>query len=300
MTNKLMKKVFVIILTWNRRELVVNCLESLKKIKTSHDIQVIVVDNASIDDTIPYLKKFYPEIKVIKNLRNLGWSGGNNIGIKYAIKNKADFIILLNNDIIVEKNCIDRLILGLEKNKPAGIASPKIYRYNTKPPIISNAGNFFNSHYYSHAKGAGEVDKGQCNKIAYTDFVAGVVCARSEVYKKCGLLDEDYFLYFEDADFCVRARKKGYLSVFIQDAVLYHMESATIGMNSPSHTYYNSRNHLLFIKKHGTFKLLIRELYLAVRLSAKKILRGSSDGKYFGLGVIDFILCRFGYRKYWK
>lgn len=291
-------KVFIIVLTWNRKDLVLSCLRSLHKVITKYDLRIVVVDNGSVDNTINTVRKKFPIVKIIENRKNLGWSGGNNVGIKYALRLKAEYVVLLNNDTIITPDCIDFLIDGLRKEKKVGIISPKILKYKSAS-TISNAGNFLNSHYYGIALGAGEKDKGQYKNIFYTDFVSGVVCARSDVYRKVGLFDESYFLYFEDSDFCLRAKKHGFLCKFVQKAVLYHMESATIGNNSPSHAYYNTRNHLLFVEKYATKDLLMSELFISVRLAVSKIIKKRKNGKYTALGVFDYLLRRFGERTYW-
>ena len=294
------KTVIIIVLTWNKCDLAVKCLKSLEKIKTRHILSIILVDNNSTDQTVKTVEEKFANVKILQNKQNLGWSGGNNVGIKYSLRKKVDYIILLNNDVTVDKNFVDELVLGMEKHPEVGIASPKIYRQGTKPPIISNAGNFFNEHFFGIAKGGGQVDRGQCDNTLFTDFVSGVVCAKSLVYKKSGLLDERFFLYYEDAEFCARAVKKGFKCIFVQSSYLYHMESATIGSNSPSHAYYNSRNRLLYLKIHKDRKTLIREFFFALQLIMRKLRQNDKNWKYEAWGLADYLLGKFGARKHWN
>lgn len=293
------KSVFVIILNWNKRDLLLDCLDSVIKSITSYNINIIVVDNHSTDDSIQKVKENYPNAKLIVNSKNEGWSGGNNKGIRYALKNNADYIVLLNNDIVLDKNCLQRMILKLEKDSSVDILGPKIYKFPKSKRTISNAGNYYNRHYFGILVGAGEKDAGRYNKDKELDFVAGVVCARSNVYKKTGLFDEKYFLYFEDADFCERAKRKGFRCAYIHNAVQYHWESATNTINSPLFTYYNTRNHLLFVKKHFK-KSLIKEIIYTSKLIIHDMRNGNDNWYYELRGSLDFIFNRFYQRKYWN
>lgn len=293
------KKIFIVVLTWNRRDLVNEALESIYKTISKHEFKIIVVDNASKDDTVKFIKDKYSTVTLLVNKDNLGWSGGNNRAIKYSLRKKADYIILLNNDVTIESNFVDRMISEMEKNDKIGIAGPKIYRSNTNPAILSNAGNFFTKDYQGNSRGGGKIDTGHFNKVIQTDYVAGIVCAKAEVYRKVGLLDESYFLYFEDADYSIRARECGFLLIYVPDAIQYHRESATIGVNSPSHVYYNVRNHLLFVEKHVGIKILLIQLYLTTRLMASKIYHRDKNSVFYFHGLKDYFFRRFGNRQYW-
>lgn len=295
-----MKKVFIVALTWNRSDLIEECLTSLRKVKSKHKICVIVVDNHSIDDTVRIIKQKFPEVILIRNKKNLGWSGGNNKGIAFALKKHADYILLLNNDITIDKQCIDNLVKVMESDTTLGIVGPKIFRSGTNPRIISNAGNFFTKDFFGYSRGGGRIDNGKYNSVVKVDFVAGVAFAKAAVFEKVGFFDERYFLYFEDVDFCMRAKKMGYSFAFVPDAFEFHRESATIGLNSPTHIYYNTRNHLLFVQEHfGTLELL-KQLYKSMRLILMKIKNRQEDTKYHALGMRDYLLRRFYGQQYWK
>ena len=293
------KKIAVIILNWNRRDLAVECIKSVFASKTTYKLLPIMVDNNSVDDSVEFVQKYFPKIHVIKNKENLGWSGGNNKGIRYALKQKADYIMLLNNDIILDKNCIQHMVDALAHEKNFDIVGPKIYRFPKRSKILSNAGNFYGDYHNGLLVGSGEKDTGKYDIDKELDFVAGVVCTSSDLYKKIGYLDERYFLYFEDVDFCERAKKLGYKCGYIHNAIQYHWESATNGLNSPVVAYYNARNRLLFVKKHFSRQLLWTIVY-----TVKVILHDfkyKNPNWYFAFrGLLDFFTGRFYQKKYWN
>jgi GT2 family glycosyltransferase len=292
-------RVAVIVLNWNRGDLALACIKSVYQSKTKYKLLPILVDNNSHDNSVEIIKKGFPKIHIIQNKQNLGWSGGNNKGIRYALKSKADFIVLLNNDIVVDKHCIQNLVDGINDKTGYDIVGPKIYRFPKKDKIISNAGNFYGAHHYGLLVGSGEKDTGKYDIDKELDFVAGVVCARSEVYKKVGLLNEKFFLYFEDVDFCERAKKVGFRCGYIHTAIQYHWESATNGINSPVVAYYNARNRLLFIKEHF-LKQLFSEFLYTIRIIVHDYRYKNSNWYFAFRGLVDFTLGRFNRREYWN
>ena len=291
------RKMFVIILNWNNKKLTSKCLHSVFRTIGAHPfIEVIVVDNASKDGSISYLKKIYKKVIFIQNKDNLGYAGGNNVGIRYAMKHDADIVALLNNDVVVTPGFFKELLDVITMNPKIGIVGPKTY-YQNKNKIIEDAGGKLSHRYFGINRGQSEKDTGKYNKISKVDYVSGSAMAiDTAVIKKIGLLDERFFLYYEDGDFCLRARKAGYKCVYVPNAVQYHIGGASTKMGSSLHEYYNVRNHLLFIEKNAPLKVRLREIF---RLPKTVFEFVRANKKYALLGLRDYYLRRFGKRMYW-
>ena len=259
-------KIAVVILNYNGLENTLECLESIKKCeRLSHKIEIIVVDNASQDGSQEALSNL-KDIYLVQNADNLGYSGGNNVGIKKALGRNAQAILILNNDTLAEKSLIINLAQAL---KSADIASPKIYfakgfefhkkRYKEDElgRVIWYAGgridwdNIIGQHI-----GVDEVDTGQFAKSAEIDLATGAaICVKREVFEKIGVFDEKYFLYLEDMDFCVRAKNAGFRIIFEPEAIVWHKNaSSSGGSGSLLQDYFITRNRLLFAFKYASFK----------------------------------------------
>jgi GT2 family glycosyltransferase len=263
-------KIALIILNFNGLVDTQNCLKSLADtVKNNFELEIIVVNNDIHHQNDDIFKKINFQINVINNSKNLGFSGGNNIGIRYGLKNGADFVFIINNDTIVDKNCIQKLLDDAQKEKNIGIFGPKIYfasGYETHKEkytpmnlgkVIWYAGGIIDwQNVLASHRGVDEVDLGQFDKISKTDFVTG--CAmfiRRNVFEKIGLFDEKLFLYFEDVDFCIRAKKKGFNSYFIPQAYLWHKNAISSGgTGSDLQTYYMTRNRLIIGMRYAPWR----------------------------------------------
>lgn len=295
------KKLFIIVLTWNRKDLVLRCLSSIKRIVSKKaDITIVVVDNHSTDGTLEALKKLRFPMVVIENEDNLGWAGGNNRGIRYALKQGAECLLIINNDIQLEKNSIDILLEVLYSDKKAGIAGAKMLFAGKKSIIADAGGQLTPNRYFGINRGIQKKDTGQYSKVEEVDFVTGITLVKSEVFKEVGLIDEAYYLYYEDTDFCIRARKSGYRVLFNPNAVLYNEFAATVKIGSPTHHYYTTRNHFLFVEKHAPISVKIRE-WLRIPKTAYEFMVSHDKNKkrYSLLGIRDYLLRRFGKQTYW-
>lgn len=295
-------KIFVVILNWNRLDLTEKCINSLLKThSTGKNISIVVVDNASTDNSVEKIKKKFPKINILVNRKNLGWSGGNNVGIRYALKKGADIVILINNDtVFIQRNFLAKLVKNFNINPSVGVVGPKILSFRKKGAIL-NAGGFFNRRYFSKPLGIGRKDKGQYDHISDVEFVSGTVMAiKKSVFKRIGYFDDKYYLYFEDADFCMRARKNGFTCMIDQQTFVEHIGGATSGNKSALHTYYNTRNHLLFVERWAPPYIKAREILRLPKtyyeFNTDKNKTTSNFGK---LGIKDYILRRFGERTYW-
>lgn len=301
-----MKKIAVIILNWNGKEDTLECLESIQNMEQgTFNLEVIVVDNGSTDDSVDRITKFIDSeksaIKLVENQENLGFAGGNNIGIKHALENEADYVMLLNNDTQVDKNLMTELLKAMEQNKNVGIVGPKIYfakgyeyhRHRYKETelgrIIWYAGGLIDwRNVYASHRGVDEVDIGQYDKVEETAFTTGcAMLVKKEVFGEIGFLDEKYFMYLEDVDLCLRARKAGFKILYKPQGIVWHKNAQSSGQpGSPLHTYYLTRNRLIFGMRYSSLRTKIALLRESIRLYFK------SDVERWA--VSDFFLGRLG------
>lgn len=244
-------KVYILILNWNGKKDTINCLESVKKIDYP-DYNIVIIDNGSSDDSVEEIHKKFKDIKIIKNKENLGYAEGNNVGIRYALNNKADYIWILNNDTIVDKNCLTKLIQTAELNKDIGIVGSKIYDYGTNRIQYLGIKNLFlNLLLFKKIVGGGKEDNGQFDSFTDVDAVAGCsTLIRLEMLKKIGLFDKKLFLYYEEVDLFVRAKKAGYQLKVAPKSHVWHKGSATAKKVSGFVRYYIARNNFIFAKRY--------------------------------------------------
>jgi len=275
-----MEKVFIVVLHYRGRELTEKCLFSLQKIdRQKADINLVVVDNGS-PEPLKRLKEKFPEVIFLKSKQNLGFSEGNNLGIRYSLRKGADYILLLNNDTTVERSLVSRLLEAAVKESQVGIVSPKIFfapgfeyhRSRYKPGergrVIWYAGgkidwqNVFASH-----RGVDEVDTGQYEQQGPTDFASGcAMFVKKEVFDKVGFLDRRYFLYLEDLDFCLRAKVAGFKTIYSPAAKVWHYNAGSSQVGGSLHDYFFTRNRLLFGFKYAPLRAKVALLKEAGRL----------------------------------
>ncbi len=253
-------KVFIVILNYNGRDVIQKCLTSVFKINYPN-FEVVVVDNDSSDGSLELVKANFSKANFIKNETNLGFSAGNNVGIRFALERMADYVLLLNNDAEVEKDFLAKLVEVGEKGKRYGILSPVIF--NGKDKKVWFSGGKID---WLRMKTVHET-KANTKDFYESEFITGCsMLVRAEVFKEIGLLDEDYFLYWEDADFSVRARKAGFKSVVVSSSWAYHTEKSE--QNSKNKTYWLVISGLIFFKKNSNF---IRKMWFRIYLSARKM-----------------------------
>ena len=235
------------------------------------------------------------KVIIIKNEKNYGFAEGNNIGMRYALKAlNPDYVLLLNNDTVVDKNILEELVKVAELNAKIGIVGSKNYLYD-KPNEIQLAGGLID-YNFANARciGACSVDKGQYDEIREVDFVDGsALLIKKEMVDKVGMLDPDYFAYWDDPDLCVRAYRGGYKTVYVPKARMWHKVSGTSGRMSPLFVYYTTRNKFLFMKKNATkyqyFKFLFFFFLIQCPLSLGSffIYKQRRQIKAFIKGVIE-------------
>jgi len=242
----------IIIVHYGKIETTLNCLYSIAKQTTLNDLKNLIVVNNSQTDIGKIIKKKFKQVPIINNSKNLGYAAAVNIGIKLAIKDnsqlrhpRVQFFLILNNDIIVKKNFLKNLLYYAKKHR-LDITSPKI--------LDQNGNIWFDG---------GEIDKNRFtagHKKGKTDFLSGCcLLIKKHVFEKIGFFDEQYFMYYEDVDFCFRAIKAGFkLEIDNKTTVYHHVKRTKKGIKLME--YYLARNHLLFLKKHAPLFVKVREL----------------------------------------
>jgi hypothetical protein len=245
-------KVVVVVLNWNGRTDTLICLDSLTTIDYPN-WAVIVVDNGSEDGSVDAVRKAHPEVTVIESAENLGFSGGNNLGIDAALRRAADFILLLNNDTTVAPDLLSAFAQVAQDHPDAGALSGKIY-FLSDPQRLWYAGTRWNpaAAAFEHL-GQGVIDNGgSFEQVRETDYACG--CAmflRASTVRAIGPLDERFFLLFEETDWSFRAKRAGFRCLFVPRARLWHRVSASLGGRGvPLFEYFYTRNRLLWAEMH--------------------------------------------------
>lgn len=253
-------KVAVVILNWNGKDDTLECLESVYKIDYPR-FEVIVVDNGSTDGSVEAIKSKFPQSKVIVNVENKGFCGGNNIGIKQAIADSAEYVFALNNDTVVKPLVIRELKKALESDQTIGAVNPFIAFYQ-KPERIQFDGvsiDWGNGDIFGKYRGKPMPH----NELLDTDFVTWcAVFFHKRIIERVGYLDERFFAYYEDTDWSVRLKKAGFTLRSYQKVLVYHKASqSTGGAYSAVAYFFLFRNRMLFMRKHAQ---LIRKLQFSI------------------------------------
>jgi len=238
----------IVILNWNGRRDTLACLRSLSKIDYPA-FRIVVVDNGSTDGSASDIGARHPRCTLIENRENLGYSGGNNVGMARSLKDDAEYVLLLNNDTEVKPNFLRILVETIESDPRIGVAGPLIY-YHEQPQRVWSAGAAVKWPAQVRMIGVDTVDHGQfAGNYREVDMVSGcAMLVRRTVLEKIGLLDERFFCYFEDAEWCFRARRSGFRIVTVPDAKVWHKIPIDCRESDPMVHYYMTRNRLLFLK----------------------------------------------------
>lgn len=283
--------VAIILVNYNGYEDTIECIKSLKSI-TDVEYKIIVVDNHSTDDSAIKLeqdKDIYDFI-LIKACQNNGFSAGNNIGINYAKNLNVDYYLLLNNDTVVEKDFLKKLIVPFKNNTDVGITTSRIFYFLDNNKLWYNGGSIdykariihydFNKMYSKK--------ENEYNKIV--TFASGCcMCISKECLKKVGLLDEDFFLYEEDSEYCCRVKKHNYKIIFVPDSIIYHKVSSSTGKGSPMSQYYSIRNkYFLISKSYKGINKAIAYIFCSFQL-IKRCIKGEYKFKWLKNGIKAFL-----------
>ena len=290
------------IITINYNGLKDTC-ELIDSIPFNNDTEVIVVDNASKEDEASIISERYPQVKVIRSDKNLGFAGGNNLGIKGA---KGEYILLINNDTYFKDFNIDSLINRLESSDKIGVVCPKLrFAWGNNPIQYAGYTPLSNVTLRNNAIGFGEEDHGQYDTPHKTPYAHGAAMfIKREAIEKVGLMPKCFFLYYEEIDWSMMFTRAGYEIWYDPSCTVYHKESQTTGQNSPLRTYYITRNRLLLVKRNykGINKYL-SYIYLFGAVGMRDIIKYSLNRqnnlrKAVIKGLRDFINCQFSIINY--
>jgi GT2 family glycosyltransferase len=252
-------RLVVVVLNWNNVADTLRCLEALAA-SDYEGFEVVIVDNASTDGSVAGLRERYPALTILENERNLGYTGGNNVGIDHALKRGAEYVLLLNDDSVVAPDALSALMAAAADHPEAGFLGAKLLSLD-EPTKILSAGGVLAGDWNSAHRGMGERDAGQYDGLAEVDWLSGCALLVSrEAIHQVGILDSSFFAYYEDVEWCFRGRRAGFKVVYVPDARVWHPDGQEYYSNSPRVTYYMARNHLLFMKKHLGVAAVARRL----------------------------------------
>lgn len=244
-----------------------------------YPLEVIVVDNASQKDEATIIEQHYPQVKLVRSAKNLGFAGGNNLGIQAA---QGKYLFFINNDTIFKDFNIQALIGRLNSSDKIGMVCPKIrFAWGNHPIQFAGYTPLSRITMRNSSIGFGEEDHGQYDAAHPTPYAHGAAMfVKREAIEKTGIMPECYFLYYEELDWSMLFRRAGYDIWYEPACTIYHKESQTTGQDSPLRTFYITRNRLLFVKRNqqGITKYL-SYLYLLSLVAAKDILKYTTKGR---------------------
>jgi GT2 family glycosyltransferase len=262
-----MTGVFIVVLNWNGWHDTLACLESLQQLQDTH-AEIVVVDNASTDDSVPRIREAYPSIKLLQSATNLGFGGGCNLGLRHAIQAGAQFVWLVNSDATVEPSALSELLAFAMAQPQAGVVGSVIFEAGQKDKV--------------QVWGGGRVDlwRGTSRHLQSAgalDFVSGAsMLLRVQALHNTGLFDEQtYFMYWEDTDLCFRLRRQGWHLAVAERSRIWHKESASLGKGSPALDEYFTRSGVRFLRLYAALPR-VAATYMLTRMIVKRLLLGQT------------------------
>lgn len=308
-----MKHLWVIVLNWNGANLTNSCIDSLALVNSkSFKTHILVVDNGSTDDSIKTINKHLGLVKFAKNIThelietgsNEGYAGGNNVGCRYALEHGADYLIVLNNDTLVDKHFADKLVKSYIQNNQRAIICPKIYfapGYEYKTYMKSEIGKVIWSvggkidwkNIYGTNRGVDQIDQGQFDREEEVDFASGACfLVGREIVAQVGLFDESYFMYLEDLDYCHRVQMADLKVIYTPRSKIWHKVAQSSAIGGDLNDYFITRNRLLFGYRYAS----LRTKLALFRESIKFLITGR---QWQRLGSIDYYIGHLG-RGRWR
>ena len=294
----------IVVLSWNGREDTLACLRSLRPMRRD-DVRVVCVDNGSEDGPVEAVRRAFPEVELVENGRNLGFAGGNNVGIRHALEEGADWVILLNNDAELAPDAILAFERTAREHSRAGVLGGKVL-FRDPPDRIWFAGQRFNARlgYSGRPRGYGKPDGTPYERVVRVDRAVGALMAISrEAIAAAGLMDEGLFAYVEDVDWCLRVREAGFDVLLAPGARAWHGVSASGGGDSFSThpLYYGARNTIVVCERHAPMRwagTTARRLAIAVTFAARALTRPNRADALRAVrsGVRDALAGRLGMR----
>lgn len=291
--------VISVILNTNRRDDTLECLDSLQRNSyPSH--RVILLDNHSTDGSVVAIRESYPEVQIIELVENLGYAGNNNVGIEEALRDGADWVLILNEDTILDPNCLTELVKVGEGDPQIGVVGPMVY-HHSEPSVIQSAGGILGKYWQSQHLGKNEDDRGQFRTPHPVEWISGcAILVRRAAIEQSGMLDASFFIYWEETEWCIRIARAGWKIIHVPGAKLWHKGVQREYQPKPSFTYYGTRNHLLTLSKHkAPFNVCLYNWFQIFRtLVSWSIKPKWKDRRQhrnaMWLGVLDFLKDRRG------
>lgn len=276
-------KVAVVILNWNGKNFLEKFLPSVVACNSSY-AEIIIADNASKDDSIDFLKKNYPQLRIIQNANNRGFAKGYNDALKQV---QAEYYVLLNSDVEVTDGWLDAVIKLMDSDKSIAACQPKIKAYNNKSSFeyAGAAGGFIDKYGYPFCRGRIlekiEEDKGQYDDVREIFWATGAcMFVRAECYHRIEGLDEDFFAHMEEIDLCWRLKNFGYKIMYCPHSTIYHVGGGTLSKNSPKKTFLNFRNNLMLICKNHPPKFFFSKMWLRMNLDGVAAFKFLFSGQF--------------------
>lgn len=292
--------VWCIVLAYNGIDLTLECLRTLRA-QDYANLHILVVDNASSDGTPAIVRAQAPDVEVMEAGANLGYAAGNNVGMRYALAQSADLLFLVNNDTRLDPHCVTALVEELQRSPQCGAVGPMVYTWDNWETISSAGGEIAWGVADAINVGAGEIDQGQ-HPARSVDFVNGCGIMVTKAAVACaGLIDERFFMYWEETDWCLRMREAGLDVRFQPAAKMQHKAPLTWRQQSPLTLYYMGRNRLFFFARHGHALQRVR----GVAGAAKGLLHGVMQNRRAGdlaaaeaarKALLDGLMGRWGQR----
>jgi GT2 family glycosyltransferase len=286
--------VAIIILNWNGWRDTIACVESCHKL-TWPNFRIIVVDNGSTDGSEAHLRRNLAEVEIIQSGANLGFAGGNNVGIRYALDAGAEYVWLLNNDAVADPEALTALVEEMEKDARVGIAGSKIYFHGEPRRLWFAGGLWEKGRLRVRQRGANQLDHGQFNEACTTGSVSGCsMLVRSFSIRQIGMMEESFFLYWEDTEWCARAKERGYSVLFVPASCVWHKVSSSTVSNSFVQYYFYMRNGFFFFRRHDPLLLPLFATHNFL-LGLKCLAVGNAQPlQGLARGFIDFVKGRRG------
>ena len=291
--------VFAILVAFNQRGQTVETLESLLASDYPR-LRAVVVDNGSTDDTVEHLAATFPGVTLIANGQNLGFAEGCNVGMRWALAQGGEYVFLLNSDVVMTQDALAILVDAAETDPRVGIVGPKVYRWGT-PATLQSVGGIINwTEVCSVLIGDGEQDLGQYDMPHEVDFVSGsALLAKRALLERAGLMDPIYFMYYEEADWCLRAWQAGFRVLCIPQDCVWHKDRASSAGDPYLINYFTTRNRLLFGARYADWRGKAHLATFSVMTLIKALWhlgRGKQRGwsRAVMLGILDFCLGRLG------